>query len=124
MIGSGSLDALPPSYDVFARFTYRRASDGQLERTFPQDPWFDQAWALAISPAGGRWAAVTQNVAGSLTPMIQVRDAGGTVLYTLPASFDSKVAFSPDGQNLAATIGDQLSVHRAADGTPIARQGP
>ena len=122
VIGSGSLDPVPPGNNVFARFTYRHATDGQFEQTFPQVPWFDSAWAITISPAGDRWAAVTQNIQGSLTPAIQVRDAGGMVLYNLPASFDSKVVFSPDGQNLAVTKGGTLGVYRTSDGTPIASQ--
>jgi WD40 repeat protein len=120
VIGSASLDTVPPARDVFARFTYRRAGDGQLDRMFAQVSWFDQAWAIVTSPDGDRWAAVTQNIQAGLTPVIQVRDSAGTVLYTLPTSFDGLAAFSPDGENLITTNGAGVGLHRASDGWVIA----
>jgi hypothetical protein len=120
VIGSGSLDAGPPAYDVFARFTYRRAGDGQVDFTFSQLAWFDGASAIVTSPDGVHWAAVTQNVQATLTPAIQIRDTTGTVLYTVPTSFGGLVAFSPDGQNLIATNGSRVTLHRSADGSVLA----
>ena len=116
-----------PTAQGVPRFDYRRAGDGQFDRTLAQVDGFDRAWAMAVSPDGGHWAAFTQNLQAGLTPMIQMRDSAGTVLYALPTRFvwpflGRPLAFSPDSQSFVVTpaAGSSLAVHRVSDGAPIA----
>jgi dipeptidyl aminopeptidase/acylaminoacyl peptidase len=110
--------------EPFSHFSYLRISDGQAEQTVPQAPDFDVALVMAVSSDGEHWASIANDIQHSLAPSIQMWNTAGTLLYSLPTSWDMTLAFSPDGQQLVATPdptseGPGVNIYRVSDGELI-----
>ncbi|MGA2656498.1 MAG: protein kinase [Verrucomicrobiota bacterium] len=83
------------------------AKTGGLIKTLPKS-----GFSVALSPAGLLATA-------SKTAVRVWRTSDWTEAYSLP-EHAAPVAFSPDGQRLAATSPERVRVHSASDGRPVA----
>jgi hypothetical protein len=119
LVGSQAHDTNPTAFSLW------RTDNGSSTLPFREAPDCYALDPMAMSPDGGRWATLAQNVGqeGPIRWAVHLWTQAGSLLLDVPTTYRSFQSFSPDGTELAVgplgPDGATLNVYQTSDGALV-----